>query len=121
MKTAADLIALLFLSREVAHREHLKTNSHAHYVVPNDFYDAVVDLIDEFAETYQGIYGVIPSIPFREFKESGSPADMLEVYLEWVENNRGAFNKTCDKPLQNILDEVCGLFNRTLYKLRNLK
>lgn len=122
MNTAAELISLLFLSRDVAHREHLKTKSYAQHVALGNFYEAIVDLADAFAETYQGGYGIISDIPLAANKDAGKPIDdALEAHLAWVEKNRAAFSKPQDRPLQNIIDEICALYLRTLYKLRNLK
>ena len=120
MKQAADLISVLFLSREMAHRAHLKTTSYAQHVALGEFYDEVVDLADEFAEVFQGTYGIIKDVPYGK-AGSGDIADLLDGQLEKIEDLRGAFDKAYDKPLQNIIDTVCALYSRTLYKLRNLK
>ena len=64
--TAANLIALLFLARDLTHRAHLKTNSYAQHVALNEFYDAIVGFADTFAETYQGMKGIIANIPLAD-------------------------------------------------------
>lgn len=120
MNKAAELIAALFMAREQAHRAHLATTSYAQHMALGDFYDAIVDKADTFAEVYQGIYGIIEDIPYAK-PTKGEVDDALETHLETVEGLRGAFTKLADKPLQNIIDDICAEFNRTLYKLRNLK
>lgn len=39
----ARLIAILFLSREVAHRAHLNTKSYAQHMALGSFYDDIID------------------------------------------------------------------------------
>jgi hypothetical protein len=119
MKHLSEIVSVLFLSREQAHRAHLKTKSYAQHVALGDFYDAVVDLADNFAEVSQGTYGLLPDIPYKP-PVKGAIDDVLEELLECVEDCRGKFDKPCDGPLLNILDEIGALFAKTLYKLRNL-
>ena len=49
-----ELIAILFLAREIAHREHLKTRSFAAHMALNEFYNDIVERADAIAESYQG-------------------------------------------------------------------
>ena len=51
MNEAENLVSLMFLSREQAHRAHLKTKSYAQHVALGDFYDAVIGFADTFADT----------------------------------------------------------------------
>lgn len=116
-----ELIALLFLSRDLAHREHLRTKSFAQHMALGDFYDAVVDVADELAETYQGRHGIIDKIPLLENDATGTIDKVLETHLKWIEDNRYEAVDKADTALQNIIDEAVALYLRTLYKLRNLK
>lgn len=121
MNKAADLIAIMFLARELAHREHLKVSgpgSYAQHIALNEFYEGIVDLADTFAETYQGKYGIIEDIPLAENEFAGSCIEVLEAQVNWIDENR---DKICDyRPLQNIIDEICGFYWAKLYKLKNL-
>lgn len=117
-------LGALFLSRDVAHREHLKTKSYAQHKALGHFYEGIVDLMDSLAETYQGRHGIIENIPiFNELKggNKGTPAEKLKTILDYIEAERyNAVDKE-DSALQNIIDEIVGLFLTTLYKLNNLK
>ena len=114
-----NLIATLFLSRDVAHREHLKTTSYAAHMALGDFYDEVVSLGDKLAETYQGRHGII-DIPILTAESDKSIDQQLESHLNAVEYMReGALGE--DSALQNIVDEIVGLYLQTLYKLRRFK
>ena len=118
MKDAALIIAVLFLSREQAHREHLRTTSFSKHSALDGFYKDVVDLADKFAEVYQGFYGVIDDIPY-ETPAKGEIADVLEHQAATIESMRGKFSKA--PALQNIIDEISAMYSQTLYKLRVLK
>lgn len=115
------LIALLFFSREVAHREHLKTRSYAEHVALNEFYDAIVGNADSIAEAYQGRHQIIEDIPMISMDLTGSPADKLEKILTAVEKIRYTAVDKTDTTIQNLIDEAIAQFLSTLYKLKNLK
>lgn len=119
MKHIVEVISAAFISREQAHREHLKTRSYSAHVALGEFYDGVIDLVDEFAEVAMGIYGGLPDVPYKAAK-AGKIDNALEAHLECIEDQRCCFDKPCDSPLLNILDEIAALYNKTLYKLRRL-
>ena len=119
-QAAAATVAVLFTSRDQAHRAHLLTKSSAQHVALGEFYDAVVDLADSLAEVTMGTYGAFTEIPV-EPPARGAIDAALEAHLNKIEDLRAAFGgKACDRPVENLLDEVGALFAQTLYKLRNL-
>lgn len=119
MKEAAQIVGTLFISRDQAHREHLRTKSYAQHVALGDFYSAVVDLADSFAEVYQGCHEIL-DIPYVQ-PSKGSIDAVLEHHIATIEDFRPAFKSKQDAALLNIMDEISGLYSQTLYKLRNLK
>ncbi len=119
-QAAAAIVAVLFTSRDHAHRAHLLTKSYAQHIALGEFYDAVVDLADSLAEVTMGTYGAFTEIPV-EPPARGAIDAALEAHLNKIEDLRAAFGgKACDRPIENLLDEVGALFAQTLYKLRNL-
>ncbi len=119
-KLMGRLIAVLFLSREIAHREHLRTKSFAQHMALNTFYDEIVGIADSITETYQGRYGIIDDIPMLDAPPKAPIDDVLENQLALVEKLRySAVDKT-ETSIQNLIDEAVALFLSTLYKLRNL-
>lgn len=115
------LIALLFLSREYAHRAHLRTTSFSQHMALGEFYAGIVEIADSLTEAYQGRHGIIDDIPMLEETSTDEPADVLARHLDSVEKLRyTAIDKT-DTALQNIVDEGVAQYLSTLYKLRNLK
>lgn len=121
----ADLIAVLFLSRDIAHREHLTATgdgSYARHMALGDFYPAVIELADRLAEAHMGRHGLITKIPLAEHEgKSDDAAAVLAKHLEWVEANRYKAAPKDDSALQNIIDEIVSLYLGTLYKLRFLR
>jgi hypothetical protein len=116
-----DLIAVLFLSREIAHREHLRTSSYAAHVALQEFYEGIIPLADTLAEAYQGRYGMLKPIPYLEPEDGDDIVDELEVQLDAVEGLRYKAIKNVDTALQNIVDEIVALYLQTLYKLKRFK
>jgi len=116
-----NIIAILFLSRGIAHREHLWTTSLARHLALEAFYKEIVELADTLTETAQERYGMFKDIPYLEPEGEADVADELEYQMEQVEEMRyKAFDKA-DTPIQNIVDEIVGLYLHTLYKLRRFK
>lgn len=116
-----NFIGLLFLSRDVAHREHLATNSYATHVALGDFYDKVIDLADSLAEMWQGREDKVLQVEFAEEESSGSIVETLQAHLDIVEKLRYKVVDKDDTALQNVIDEIVGVYLTTLYKLRRFK
>lgn len=120
MSKCNDFVGMLFLARDVAHSAHLNTRSYAKHVALNEFYDGIIDLADKFAEAYQGKYGLIGPISLMSAKKTNNVVEFLEGQVEdLMEMRYKVVEKDCT-PLQNIIDEIFGLYYSTLYKLKFL-
>jgi len=116
----ADFVGTLFLARDVAHSVHLNTRSFAKHSALNSFYDEIVDLADKFAEAYQGRHGLIGPISLMSAKKTTNIVEFLEDSLADIEKMRYDVVEKTDTPLQNIIDEIVGLYLSVLYKLKYL-
>jgi hypothetical protein len=114
------LIALLFLSREVTHREHLRTKSYAQHVALNTFYDGIIDIADSIAEAFQGRNGIISNIPMLTNDTQGAIDVVLEKQLAAIEKLRYTAVPKEETAIQNLIDTAVELYLSTIYKLRNL-
>ena len=122
------LIAILFVSREFAHRRHLAVTgpgSSAAHVALGSFYDDIIDKADAIAEAYQGRHGLMDEIPYLPCptakKTIAATATWLEGQMNKVSEMRyGACPKT-ETAIQNLIDEAVATYLSTLYKLRNLE
>lgn len=120
----AQYIAVLFLARDIAHREHLRVTgkgSYAKHQALGEFYESVIELADSLAEAYQGRNGIIKDIPLLENEFPGEIVTSIKNQLKWLESNRYKAVTIEDTPLQNIIDEIVSLYLSTLYKLQNLE
>lgn len=112
-------IGTLFHCRDTAHLQHLKTTSYASHVALSDFYDKFTDLIDTLAEALQSYNGLLKIV----IPESCS-CDM-DGALDYLKEERMEIIKYRDSykqsEVQNIIDEIIGLFDSTIYKLTFLK
>lgn len=114
------MISTMFLSRDVAHREHLKTSSYAVHEALGGFYESVIGKADMLAETYQGMGKLIEDIPYLEDKDEGNITAKLKKHLTLLQRYR----EKCgieSNALNNVFDDVETLYLGTLYKLKFLK
>mgnify|MGYP000055275090 CR=1 FL=1 len=116
--SANEMICRLFQARTAAHMAHLQTRSYAQHVALNGFYDDLIELTDSFAETYQGIFGIIEEYPPCPMP-TGVAADWIDGLRQWLKKSREACCKG-ETALENIHDEVQALCASTVYKLRFL-
>ena len=118
--SCADFVGTLFLARDVAHSVHLNTRSFSKHMALNAFYDEIVELADRFAEAYQGRHGMIGPITLMSAKKTGNILEFLQDSLADIEKMRYEVCDKSDSPLQNIIDEIVGLFLSAIYKLKFL-
>jgi hypothetical protein len=118
--SCANFVGILFLGRDVAHSVHLNTRSFSKHMALNTFYDEIVELADKFSEAYQGRHGLIGAISLQSTKKPGNILEFLQDQLEEIEEMRYKVVDKADSPLQNIIDEIVGLYLSTIYKLKFL-
>lgn len=117
---AADFVGLLFLARDVTHSVHLNTRNYSKHVALNIFYDRIVGAADDFAETYQGRYGLIGPITLHSAKKTSNVVEFLEDSLKQIEAARYEVCDKSDTSLQQLIDNIVEIYLRTLYKLKFL-
>jgi hypothetical protein len=114
-----ELIARVFASRNAAHLAHWKTKSFSQHMALNEFYDDVLDAIDKLVEAHQGAFDLIGDVELAPAKVKDIIAH-LEEDMVWINENRGKVTNKLPA-LDNILQELEGVYLKALYKLRNLK
>jgi len=114
----------IFEARQMAHVYHLQVKgdmgSHAAHTALNEYYDGLLDLLDELIETYQGQYEVIEDYETIDTKDTKSK-DKIEYFIElntFIKDTRKVAFLEEDTHLQNIIDEIVALTYRLLYKLK---
>lgn len=116
-----NLISVLFLARDVAHREHLRTTSFAHHMALDFFYNEIIQNADAITEAYQGQFDLLPPIPIKAYTGTKDIIPTLQEYLQWIKDNRYKVVAKEETAIQNLIDEAVSTFQSTLYKLRFLK
>jgi hypothetical protein len=93
------------------HIQHLQTTSFAEHKALGGYYDGILDLTDSFTEVYFGRNKRIP-IVIPESKVANA-ADHLKSMQKTIDGERNNY----PSELQNIMDEMLALINKTLYLL----
>lgn len=115
-----ELIAKTFHSRSASHIAHWRTKNYARHVALNEFYDGVIEIVDDLVECYQGNFGIIDDeIPELAPGYGQDIVQRLNEELVWIEANRSGVSQGVTA-LENITDELIALYLKTLYKLENL-
>ena len=121
MDRIGKILELLFMSRNMTHKAHLKVSgagSYAAHSALGGYYDAIVGFADALAEAYQGKYGLLEIDSMDEKGDISDPVGLLEGHLKMYQNLAKSID---DRYLQNISDEIEALFYSTIYKLKFLK
>ena len=113
-----QFIAESMALRTAAHLAHLSSESYAQHVALGDFYSALIDVVDQYAEVYMGTAGRIKSFP-PATPPAGNLISHLTAYLDTVAAEQAEDGE--NRALGNILDEIQALTAQTIYKLRVLK
>lgn len=109
--TPSKFIGILFHSRDTMHIAHLQTRSFAEHKALNAYYDSILDLTDSFTEKFFGRNGRVEIvIPESKNQDSVSHMKSMQATLEAERDNYPS-------DLQNIMDEMLALVNKTLYLL----
>lgn len=114
-----NLIATLFLARELAHREHLRTRSYSQHEALGEFYEGIVGHADAIAEAYQ-YNRDLGEIPMLVNTVTGTITDVLQSHVEWIAANRYQAVDQTETAIHNMIDEAVGLYQHTIFKLRRL-
>jgi hypothetical protein len=112
-----QFVADSFALRTSIHLAHLSSQSYAEHVALGEFYSALEDFADTYAEIYMGLEGRVKRWPGAP-RPNEEPKTMLRDYLEVVRAEMAEDLKS--EALKNVLAEIEGLTARTLYKLENL-
>ena len=114
-----EFLSRVFAARDVAHREHLATDSFAAHQALGEFYADVVGAADAVAEVYQGLFGKIAGYDVRT-ESVEHIADYLREEADWIETERDILSGGSNA-VANLIDGVTAIYLRTVYKLENLQ
>ena len=114
----------LFESKEMAHVYHLQVKgqegSHADHTALGDYYENVVEVIDELIEVYMGQYDVIEGYDVIDTSPSREidPIEYFNGIGSYIKSERYKVISEDDTHIHSIIDEVSVMVYRLLYKLK---
>jgi len=114
-----ELVSRTFKTRNQAHLQHWKTKSYAEHQALGTFYDDVIDGLDKLVEATQGSKGIIGHVDLSCKDESVEIIKCLADDANWTSKNRSKIASGVPA-LENIVDEIVGIYLSTIYKLKNL-
>lgn len=119
-KAVGELLSLLFHSRTQAHILHLQTDSYSAHKALNKYYDGIVDLVDKYAETYQGIYGIVKGYPVQNKYVEGQKE--IIPYFKKLDKSLHTLQSKLPKDLdlENAFADILDLVHTTQYLLKEL-
>jgi len=115
----AELVARCFAVRTAAHYAHLLSKTYAEHVALDEFYTALLEATDKFAECCMGVEGQFKNFPAVPLP-TGTPLEILRDLSKWVSEHR----TECaggETELANLIDEILSTIDRSYYKLKFLK
>ena len=115
----AELVARCFAARTAAHFAHFVTRSYAEHVALNEFYDALLEATDTFAECHMGVEGPFKSFPVVAVPTGPALTWMQELH-DWLTKNRTACADGSTE-LANLIDEILAVIDKAFYKIKFLK
>lgn len=104
--------------RTAAHLLHLSAKTYSTHVALASFYEALMPLVDAYAEVYMGANAQVTSWPSVKLPTGDATSTLME-YLDLVKEELEEDHDS--EALKNILAEIEQLTAQTLYKLRFLK
>jgi hypothetical protein len=116
----------LFESREMAHVYHLQVKgdmgSHAKHVALQEYYEGVLETIDDLVEIFQGQFGIIEEYDVIDTSSTVKvdPIKYFTQLADFIKTERKCFNEE-DTHYFNLIDDILVLIYKTLYKLRFTK
>lgn len=113
-----ELVNRVFTVRNNSHLSHWKTTSYAQHMALGDFYDSIVDSIDNIVECYQGNFGLV-DITLKNITVDKDILNHIKTDAAWIANNRERIaNRVAS--LENLIDGLTEIYLKTIYKLTNL-
>lgn len=112
---ANKILNLMFEMKINTHIAHLQTDKYSHHKILQKFYEEIEDILDEFAEHYQGISGKrISSVGNIQVKEGVK----IDTYLKDCKEKMDSFKESDESGMcGGTIGDVSKLIQKTLYLL----
>lgn len=118
MATFVEFISHLHSSKQQAIVWHHQTDSYSMHKALNNYYDEILESIDELVESVSGIYGRPQNYSVEtlsNYKDSTQVMAYFKALYTYVEKERKTIYQ--DTWIQNQVDEIVKLIAQTSYLL----
>lgn len=114
-----ELVARTFTTRNLLHFSHWSTGSYAAHQAVGGMYDDIISKVDSIVEAFMGKNGklIIEGQPACSMPKC--ICEHIKQEAAWMCNNKENISKG-SAPVRNMLDDLEGLYDSTVYKLENL-
>jgi hypothetical protein len=113
-----ELASRVFAARDAAHRAHWRTGSFAQHMALEEFYEGVIEGIDEIIEVHQGVNGLIDQFSV-EVPPISNIAAWVQAEADWIAENRD-LAAACNDAVRNLIDGLGAIYRRAIYRLTQL-
>jgi DNA-binding ferritin-like protein len=99
---------------------HWQTTSFSQHEAFGKTYEALNDLIDEYVETFMGLYGRVKldkTVNINLVDLSNNIDSTIDKYIDYLQNSLTKDLSEKDTDLMNIRDEMLGELNKLKYLL----
>ena len=114
-KSMALFLATLLHSGTNTHFFHWATKSYAKHKALGGFYERIIELTDELAECYFGIYGQIIDFP-STYPQPKEPLAYLQSLQKFVKEARS--DLPMDSEIVQLIDNIAQEIDTTIYLLK---
>lgn len=101
-------------------KNHLQTDKYSDHKALNEYYDDIVDAVDKLIEDWMGIHGKVKDLTNTLSTEYDEPKDYLKSLKKFAKEGREELISKEDTELWSDVDDILGLIDSTLYKLKEL-
>lgn len=123
INATAQFIGTMLHSATLAHFKHFQVQgvgSDAAHRALSDYYESIPDLVDTVTESIQGAYEeIIGPYPSAFGNVDREPLEYIRGLRDFVRQERSKLPQ--DSEIQNEIDGIATLLNRTVYRLKFLK
>jgi hypothetical protein len=124
--SVTQFFSKLFESREMAHIYHLQVKgdqgSYATHEALGDYYEEIVEILDDTIEVYQGQYGLVDGYDVIDTKDTKAKDSLtyFEELAEYIKHGKKCISDE-DTHIHSLIDDIMALIYKTIYKLKFLK
>lgn len=98
-------------------KSHLKTSKYSEHIALDEYYSSIVDKVDSLIENYMGTHEKLEDYENLLTLDEYDSIEYFEQLRQIVIDGR----ELMDSPeLESCTDDILGLIDTTLYKLKNL-